>query len=67
MKNTSAPNEPGHLPEQHKPTNPNKGQSVQPKSSDTEVNPGKQGNNTEVDLDKSKIKTYPDKTPPERH
>lgn len=32
-----------------------------------EVNPAKPANDTEVDLDKSKTKTYPDKTPPERH
>lgn len=32
-------------------TNPNQG--------DTEVNPGQLGNNTEVDLDKTKIDNYP--------
>lgn len=59
MENTTNPIEPGQ--------NPNEGQSVQPNRPDTEVNPANPGNNTEVDLDKSKVQTYPDKTPPERH
>lgn len=49
------------------PNKPNEGQSVQPSRPDTEVNPGKPATNTEVDLDRDKTKTYPDKTPPERH
>jgi hypothetical protein len=54
-------------PQQPTPGTPNEGQSVQPAKPDTEINPARPGNNTEVDLDKSKTKTYPDKTPPERH
>jgi len=54
-------------PQEPTPQNPNEGQSVQPSKPDTEINPARPGNNTEVDLDKSKTKTYPDKTPPERH
>lgn len=46
------------------PTSPGEGQQTRPNS--PEINPAKPGNDTEVDLDKSKIKTYPDKTP-ERH
>lgn len=49
------------------PQNPNEGQSAQPNRPDTEINPGKPATNTEVDLDTNKTKTYPDKTPPERH
>ena len=45
--------------------NPGEGQQVQPNR--PEINPQKPANDTEVDLDKSKTKTYPDKTPPERH
>lgn len=41
-----------------KPQNPNEDQTLSPKP-DVEINPGIPGNNTEVDLDKSKIKTYP--------
>lgn len=59
MENSTTPTEPTPTPKE--------GQSVQPSKPDTEVNPAKPGNTTEVDLDKSKIKTYPDKTPPERH
>jgi len=66
MENTN-PLEQGQTPKQPQPTTPNEGQSVQPSKPDTEINPAKPGNNTEVDLDKSKIKTYPDKTLPERH
>lgn len=62
MTNLNNPVEPVKTP-----SNPNEGQSVQPSKPDTEINPAKPGNNTEVDLDKSKTKTYPDKTPPERH
>jgi hypothetical protein len=57
---TSEPN----VPPKKKP-NLEEGQEVQP--SEPEINPAKPGNETEVDLDKSKTKTYPDKTPPERH
>jgi hypothetical protein len=49
------------------PSTPNKEQNTQPNHPEPEVNPAKPGNDTEVDLDKSKTKTYPDKTPPERH
>ena len=64
MTNETNPVEPNFPPKQN-PTNPGEGQNAQPGT--TYINPGKPGNNTEVDLDKSKIKTYPDKTPPERH
>lgn len=66
MENTN-PVQPGQNPQKPKPATPNEGQSVQPSKPDTEINPAKPGNNTEVDLDKSKVKTYPNKTPPERH
>jgi hypothetical protein len=51
---------------------PNNNPSTQPDEQNAqpnrpEVNPAKPANDTEVDLDKSKTKTYPDKTPPERH
>ena len=49
------------------PNKPDEGQSAQPNRPDTEVNTGKPATNTEVDLDRDKTKTYPDKTPPERH
>lgn len=51
------------------PTQPNRGpqKNVQPNKPNTEINPAKPANDTEVDLDKSKTKTYPDKRPPERH
>jgi len=49
------------------PGKPGEGQSVQPNVPDTEVNPGKVGNGTEVDLDRGKTQTYPKTTPPERH
>lgn len=53
-------------PEPNQPSkHPGEGQKVQPNR--PEINPAKPGNQTEVDLDKSKTKTYPDKTPPERH
>lgn len=32
-----------------------------------EMNPGEIANDTEVDLDKEKIPTYPKTTPPEKH
>jgi hypothetical protein len=51
--------------------NPDTNEDTQKAGSNSgpEVDPAKVGNNTEVDLDKSKNKTYPDpKTrPPERH
>lgn len=52
------PTETPNLPEQ----NPGEGQNAQP--APTEINPAKPGNDTEVDLDKTKINTYPN--PPER-
>lgn len=55
------PTEPETTPGQ----NPGEGQNAQPNR--PEINPAEPGNNTEVDLDKTKINTYPDKTPPERH
>lgn len=61
MGSYSTPNEPNKEPVKT-PGQPGKKQNVGP-----EVNPAKPGNNTEVDLDKNKTKTYPDKTPPERH
>lgn len=44
---------------------PRKEPAVQPQGPDVEINPGKIGNNTEVDLDTTKIKTYPEKSSPE--
>lgn len=41
-------------------------QNVQPVPN-TEVNPGRVGNETELDLDREKVKTYPKTHPPERH
>jgi len=41
------------------PGQPNEDQNVQPNRPDTEINPAKPANDTEVDLDKSKTKTYP--------
>lgn len=52
---------------QKNPVKPGEGQNVQPSTPDTEINPAKPANDTEVDLDKSKTQTYPDKRPPERH
>ena len=46
--------------------NPNKTKTAQPSRPDVEINPGKVGNNTEVDLDTTKIKTYPDKKTSEK-
>lgn len=57
--NTPEPNVPPNQPF------PGEGQTTKP--SGPEVNPAKPGNDTEVDLDKNKNKTFPDKTPPERH
>lgn len=54
-------------PEPNKPLNPTRpGEGQQTRPNSPEINPAKPGNDTEVDLDKSKTKTYPDKTP-ERH
>ncbi len=47
--------------------NPAEEQSVAPTQPDTEVNPGQVGNETEVDLDRGRISTFPNNTPPERH
>lgn len=55
MENPISP-EP-HLPQKK----PDKGQEMQTAQPDTEVDPGKTGNETEVDLDKSKTKTFPDR------
>lgn len=55
--------QPNTEPSRTTPAKPNEEQNVSPQSPDTEVNPGKVGNNTEVDLDTDKTKTYP----PERH
>lgn len=55
------PTEPQTNPEQQ----PGEGQNAQPNR--PEINPADPGNNTEVDLDKTKINTYPDQKPPERH
>lgn len=33
----------------------------------TEIDPAKPATNTEVDLDRNKVKTYPEKKNPERH
>ena len=49
------------------PKNPNKGEGQEAQPNKPEINPAEPGNDAEVDLDKSKTKTYPDKTPPERH
>lgn len=61
MGNPTTP-EPNLPPKQ---PNPGEGQQTQPNN--PEINPAKPATETEVDLDKSKTKTYPDKTPPERH
>jgi hypothetical protein len=66
MKNSVSVPTNNHPP-QSTPVKPDEGQSVQPNNPSKEINPAKPGNNTEVNLDKSKSKTYPDKTPPERH
>jgi hypothetical protein len=42
------------------------GKTFHPKP-DVEINPASPGNDTEVDLDKNKTKTYPGERPPERH
>ena len=60
-------NHPNTTPTQPTPGNPDEGQTFQPVPPDVEINPGKIGNNTEVDLDTTKIKTYPDKAPPEKN
>ena len=60
-------NHPKNNPTQPVPGDPNETKTVQPSRPDVEINPGKVGNNTEVDLDTTKIKTYPDKTPPEKN
>lgn len=49
------------------PKNPNKSEGQEARPDKPEIDPAKTGNDTEVDLDKSKTKTYPDKTPSERH
>jgi hypothetical protein len=61
MGSYSTPNEPKKEPLKN-PGQPGKKQNVGP-----EVSPAKPRNKTEVDLDKNKTKTYPDKIPPERH
>ena len=52
-------------PARPNPNQPDEGQRLQPVP-DTEINPAAPGTGTEVDLDKSKISTYPDQNPPER-
>lgn len=59
------PTEPQINPGQKPGQNPAEGQNAQPNR--PEIDPAAPGNNTEVDLDKEKTKTYPDKTPPEKH
>ncbi len=54
-------------PTQPTPGDPDKTQKVQPSRPDVEVNPGKIGNKTEVDLDTTKTKTYPDKKTTEKN
>ena len=66
MNNSTEPVQPNREP-QKSPVCPGEEQIVQPSNPDTEINPRNPGNDTEVDLDKSKINTYPDKRPPERH
>ena len=61
MENTQPRTQPDNFP------NPNEGQNVKPNQPDTEINPGEASIDTEVDLDKEKIKIYPKITPPERH
>lgn len=48
--------------DQNQPQQPVKTDTSKP----TEVNPGKTGNKTEVDLDKSKTKTYEKSNPPQK-
>ena len=59
------PTQPNRPPVNPNPNPGEEGREAQPNA--PEINPAKPGNDTEVDLDKSKTKTYPDKTPPERH
>jgi hypothetical protein len=51
---------------QNNPEKSGEGRHLQSNSPDTEINPGRPATNTEVDLDKSKTRTYPDKKSPER-
>lgn len=46
---------------------PNEGQKVMPKAPETDVIPGEVDSDSEVDLDKEKVKTYPKSIPPERY
>lgn len=62
MEANTQPNQPTPNPSTPNPGNPDI--NVKP---DTEVDPAKVGNETEVDLDKEKVKTYPKTNPPERH
>lgn len=48
-----------------KPVPPSPPDDTQVKPSAPEVNPAKPGNQTEVDLDKSKTKTYPEENEPQ--
>jgi len=55
---------PNHEPQQNPAQPPGEqDQNLGPETPDTEIAPDKMGNETEIDLDKSKTKTYP----PERH
>lgn len=49
------------------PQNPGQDQELSPAQPDTEINPAEPGNVTEVDLDKSKISTFPQSNPPSEH
>jgi hypothetical protein len=47
--------------------NPNEGQKLKPKGTEVDENPleGNDVSESELDLDKEKVKTYPKSTPPE--
>ncbi len=62
--NNPNPNVEPNRPEQ--PKQPNEDQNFNPLP-DTEINPAKPGNDTEVDLDNTKIPKYPGSHPPEEH
>lgn len=49
---------------QHPPERANEENKADTNNNDAEINPGKVGNNTEVDLDKSNTHTYPNNPNP---
>jgi len=64
MQQNELPNEQPKTPQ----TNPvKKGEDQNAQPNRPEINPAKPANDTEVDLDTNKTKTYPGNNPPERH